>query len=254
MSGSKASIVLLTKVQEEIQALVANQPATKQADKARWAIEGVLMEALKSDGIRAVRAALKGLSADGELFQLVEKESGSYRWQAKISQDRVIELAVNFAGGVQGTSVTYRIDRPLALTPRQQRLADAHAAFYSHYERIAASVHATGGKKRLGRAEKIILFVGELEAEINNGGFSQYLLNKGRSRAKQALEALIAVEAKRTATLLEQALQPETVEEVLDRLDAKYYRQAEDLPSLVVKHLLLALHPLSAERGPCSSS
>lgn len=231
--------MLLTKVQQEIQALVANQPATKQADKARWAIEGVLMDALKSDGIRALRAALKELSADGEQFQPIEKENGSYRWQAKISRDRVIELAVYSAGGVQATSVNYRVDKPVALTPRQQRLAHAHAAFYSHYESVAASVYAAEGKKRLGRAEKLILFVGELEAEVNNGGFSQYLLNKGRRRAKQALEALISVDAKRTATLLEQALQPGISEEDLDRLDAKYYRQAEDLPSLVVKHLQL---------------
>ncbi len=34
------------------------------------------------------------------------------------------------------------------------------------------------------------LLVGELEADVNNGGFSQYLDNEGRRRARAALAAL----------------------------------------------------------------
>ncbi|GAB3537934.1 hypothetical protein GCM10027343_02370 [Noviherbaspirillum agri] len=182
---------------------------------------------------------LKEVSVNGQRLELVENEDGRRRWEARIGGDRVIEFSVYSASSVQSTSVTYRVEKPEVLTQAQKRRMGAQSAFYERYDGIAKNACSTSGRKRLSRAERIIVLAGELEAEVNNGGFSQYLLNKGRRRARQALDALRAVGAERTATLLEQALQVGRAEAESDRLDTKYYRQSEDLATLVMKHLQL---------------
>jgi len=229
----------VTSIQNEVQALTGQKPGTKLADKARWAIESLLMAMLKSVGIRGIRAALKEVSADGHRLELVENADGNRRWEARIDGGRVVEITVYSASGVQSTSVDYRVEKAEPPTRGQQRRMEAQSTFYDCYENIAKMAHGADRKKRLSRDERIILLTGELEADVNNGGFSQYLLNKGRRRAKQALEALRTIGAERTAILLEQALQEKISEAELDRLDTRYYRQAEDVPSLVAKHLQL---------------
>jgi hypothetical protein len=47
---------------------------------------------------------------------------------------------------------------------------------------------------------------------VNNGGFSQYLSNKGPRRARAALEARLAA------------------------LDKRFYAEAQDLPTLAARH------------------
>ena len=79
--------------------------------------------------------------------------------------------------------------------------------------------------------------VGELEADVNNGGFSQYLGNKGRRRAQAALRALLNIGAKKIARWLASALQSDATAGTLEQLDRRFFDQPEDLPSLVMKHL-----------------
>jgi len=76
-----------------------------------------------------------------------------------------------------------------------------------------------------------------LEADVNNGGFDQYLLNKGRRRARQALAALQSIGARRTAALLEAALEPKATPEELDALDRRFYREPEDLALAMMRYL-----------------
>ena len=233
-------IMAVVNIQKEMQVLTGQKPGTQMADKARWAIESLLMAELKSGGIRGVRAVLKEVSVDGLRLELVENEDGRRRWEAKIDGDRVIELTVYSASGVQSTSVRYRLEKPEVLTRAQKRRMETQSAFYARYESIVKTACDGGARKRLNRDERIIVLTGEMEADVNNGGFSQYLLNKGRRRARQALDALRAVGAERTATLLAQALQAGCTEAELDRLDTKYYRHSEDVATLVMKYLQMA--------------
>jgi hypothetical protein len=70
-----------------------------------------------------------------------------------------------------------------------------------------------------------------------NGGFAQYLDNKGRRRAGAALAALHAVGARRTARMLEQALAPRTSATRMSTLDDRFYAVPEDLALLTGRHV-----------------
>jgi hypothetical protein len=78
----------------------------------------------------------------------------------------------------------------------------------------------------------------ELEADVNNGGFAQYLDNKGRRRAGEALRALRRVGARATARLLEDALRPELPQAARRRLDDRFYEGREDLARLAFRRFM----------------
>ena len=128
-------------------------------------------------------------------------------------------------------------------TRRQLQSAERQAAFYARYKNIGRLAYRAdrGGRanarSRLTTHERIILLVGELEADVNNGGFSQYLGNKGRRRAQAALRALLNIGAKKIARWLASALQSDATAGTLEQLDRRFFDQPEDLPSLVMKHL-----------------
>jgi hypothetical protein len=93
---------------------------------------------------------------------------------------------------------------------------------------------------RLSRDDRLVLLIGELEADVNNGGFAQYLDNQGRRRAGAALAALRTVGAKRTARMLEQALAPGASSDRLSALADRFYAAPEDLPLLAGRHVGLS--------------
>jgi hypothetical protein len=59
----------------------------------------------------------------------------------------------------------------------------------------------------LNSAERTFLLVWELEADVNNGGFSQYFFNSAGDRARDVPTALRAIRAENTAAIVEQALE-----------------------------------------------
>ena len=60
--------------------------------------------------------------------------------------------------------------------------------------------------KRPSAADRLVRVIGDLEADVNNGGFDQYLSNKGRPQARRAAKCLRSIGARRTGRLLESAL------------------------------------------------
>ncbi len=108
---------------------------------------------------------------------------------------------------------------------------------------------------KLSYAEKVIYLVGDVETEVNNGGFSQYLYNSSGKYAKEAVEALKTIGANHTAALLEDAIEiykngptndgrnnPEVdltdeQEEKLNELDNRFYEYKDDLYALQLKFI-----------------
>lgn len=90
----------------------------------------------------------------------------------------------------------------MRLTPRQRRIHAGQEAFYARYMAVGQKAYRDP-RYRLTPDDRLVLLVGELEADVNNGGFSQYLDNKGRRRARAALAALQKVGARKTARMLE---------------------------------------------------
>ena len=52
---------------------------------------------------------------------------------------------------------------------------------------------------------EVARLIGELEAEVNNGGFDQFFFNSAGNEASEILEALDAVGATRTAEIVRRA-------------------------------------------------
>lgn len=121
-------------------------------------------------------------------------------------------------------------------------------AFYARYNQVAARAYAGDRAPRLMSADRLILLVAELEADVNNGGFGQYLANKGRRRARSALRALERIGAKRTHRMLEQALSANVSTRRLDQLDGLFYKSSEDLAVLTMKHTGGASHSKMRKR------
>lgn len=105
-------------------------------------------------------------------------------------------------------------------------------------------------------AEKAIYLVGDIEMEVNNGAFSQYMFNSSGKHSKDGVKALTEIGAIHTASILEEAIriykngptndgrnEPEEddltseQEDKLDELDAKFYEYNDALGELQFQYI-----------------
>jgi hypothetical protein len=110
--------------------------------------------------------------------------------------------------------------------------------------------------------QKVFSAVWAVEAEVNNGGFSQYFLNNSRETAGFVAEALETIGAPRTADICKRAIDaafpaglppdPEAIsnaaaefssetEAKLDALDREFYKYPHNLTELLF--LYVSKHP-----------
>lgn len=110
--------------------------------------------------------------------------------------------------------------------------------------------------------QKTFSCVWALEAEVNNGGFSQYFFNSSRETASFVVEALKVIGASKTAQLCEQAISTafpsglpadpdlirsatadfsESIEARLSELDNQFYGYPDDLTDLLYRYV--SMHP-----------
>lgn len=81
-------------------------------------------------------------------------------------------------------------------------IAELEKHLFRAWDAASARV-ASLGLDGVSRAERMFLAVWELEAEVNNGGFDQYLLNSGADEASVAREALVEMGAASTLAVLD---------------------------------------------------
>jgi Domain of unknown function (DUF4375) len=112
-----------------------------------------------------------------------------------------------------------------------------HHAFYARYLAVGHTAYALGSKTRVASDDRLVLLIGELENNVNNSGFAQYLARKGRRRAELALRALTTVGATRTASMLSAALAPSASPSRLSALDRRFCHSREDLPALTMRYM-----------------
>jgi hypothetical protein len=165
--------------------------------------------------------------------------AGTVRWwRATVPGKRMIDISVNVNRYFKSTWVKYlRVREPPRLTPRQRRIDALQQAFYAKYTAAGQRAYGKGRAVRLRADDRLALLIGELEADVNNGGFAQYLDNKGRRRAQEALRALKRVGARRTAGMLSAAMASDVTERRLSALDDRFYRVPEDLAVYTMRHL-----------------
>ena len=84
---------------------------------------------------------------------------------------------------------------------------------WAEYERLIAEdlAHLTSAERRL-------LALGGLRAEVNNGGFHQYFFNSAGNRVTDALDAAMVADADELASVIRRALSMLNVQDPGDRM------------------------------------
>ena len=210
--------------------LVELTPDSTEAEAARHAIESELMVALGAGGREAGESLVNSLSEHG--YDLVRVRPCF--WQVVLPPPRVLELWFNPPKDPIIAASSYREGTPWG-TPSQKRAAARQEAFYARYEKLIPIDDAAAAA--LLPEDRLVFIIGEFEADVNNGGFGQYLENKSNERAHEALRYLEQIRAGRTARWLSSALEAAADSAALDRLDNLFFNKPQDLPSLVMRYL-----------------
>lgn len=205
--------------------LVRLRPDAPAVAPLRRSAEGALLKLLQRQGLRAVERLVAELNDGGHDFQLAVRAPGTRTWREVVDGKRSIDIYVAANGSYRASSLRYsEVRKPPKLTEQHR--------FYDRYMEIGQKAYRDP-RYRLSAVDRRLLLVGELEADVNNGGFSQYLDNKGRRRAQSALAALRTIGASRTAKLLERALKPGAA---LSKLDDRFEKASEELARLAARH------------------
>jgi hypothetical protein len=218
--------------------LLRLKPRSGAAYKLRVQGEHALFRILQRDGLAEVERRVRRANAAGRrLAALSVTAPGTRLWREDLD-DRGIQIYVHSSRSYKALSLTYvEVRVPNLTAPERERHA-VQERFYERYMAIGRRAYADR-PGRISAMERRLLLVGELEADVNNGGFSQYLSNKGPRRARAALAALEAIGAKKTAAMLKTAMTAGGNEAVLSALDERFYKAPEDLAVLAARHARL---------------
>jgi|SRR5689334_19832506 hypothetical protein len=114
---------------------------------------------------------------------------------------------------------------------------------------------AERGYDALSHAERVVLDVTEVEAQVNNGGFDQFFYNRSGDRAQESIAALEEIGAQETAALLKLAcgrfpgkapsaewfvrqkqLLEDVADEAFDDLDARFFADPDGMSKRLVAY------------------
>jgi hypothetical protein len=213
-----------------IDRLAALVPGRRDA-RAAALCQRRLLACLRSGGARPARRLIRSLKLHYPHSQ-AQVAPRLWLWRLPLVNPR---RALDVTMHARGIYFSYGLLTEPSL--REKRRHALQERFYARWLAVGARAYAARGRPRLSPGDRLVLLVGELEADVHNGGFEQYLLNKGRRRARSALAALRRVRARRTAALLAAALDPRATPRELDALDRRFHRLPEDLAVLVMARL-----------------
>ena len=155
------------------------------------------------------------------------------RWVA-VDADRHAELSVAVSSNPIFKYVSVRwsaLPPQPPLTAREKKIKAIQDQFYARYTAAGERAYATP-PRRIG-ADATILLVGELEADVNNGGFSQYLEQGPPPRGRGTARAAADRREQDGGDAQRGAGEPGD-DAALEKLDAKFYRSREDLAVLAM--------------------
>jgi hypothetical protein len=217
-----------------IRAVIASPPGGRKSDRARWDLEHLLMRLLHGGGIPGVERAINSARI-GWLSTWVQ-QPGTRVWSGRSDEARAdLRISLTDDELVKSTLVSWMAVPPPP-KPAESRAHRLQAQFYERYM-AAGKIAYADPPGRLPRHDKLILTIGEFEADVNNGGFSQFLFNKGRRRARATVSALEKIGAPTTAAMLTSALAHPTDAARLGKLDDRFYKVPEDLAVRTMKSL-----------------
>jgi hypothetical protein len=222
---------------EAMRALIDQDPDT--GSELRAAFETWLTHAARDHGLGGVRRRVMGLNALGYDFQEVGATETSVRFSSPLpGVDRPMEVEASRTHSVASAHLSFPSnDEPPAADPRHERFYAAYEGMIGMPESQIPDLDAT---------RRAVFLVGLLEAELNNGGFGQYLMNTEGALLEQTLEVLEQIDAPDTyrqlgevALLLrESGVDPsdawDDLGAELEELDDEFLLAAEDLAGAVI--------------------
>lgn len=203
----------------------------------------------------AARDAVAELNALGH--QLAADPDAPLSFAGALPDGRTLHLEVSVVG-----SSSLRVLAPGEL-PAELVPSPGEARFYQRLD-AARAREAREGYDALSGDEKLALCLGEMEAEVNNGGWEQYFLNSAGDHAHDAHRALEALGATTAAGILREAMKvfgkdgppadrgareqrllalTEKQRATLDRLSTRYYARAEPIADIAGNSSGLTLPP-----------
>jgi Domain of unknown function (DUF4375) len=217
----------------QIRQLQSLEPGSRSAEKRRCNLEHGLMQIVLTEGLPGVRRLVRALSVTRK-FAPVFAVGSVHAWRCVVD-DNMLQLQTNTGRSVKSASISYSKRSHPRSSPGSRAQQAMQQEFYARYGVVGPAGRLASS--RLSSADRLVRSIGDLEADLNNGGFAQYLVNKGRSQAARVLRQLRSIGARRTAALLGSALRHPTDSVELGKLDAAYYRRPEDLASVVIQYL-----------------
>lgn len=209
--------------------------------------------------IRAAEAAARDAVAELNSLghQLAPDPEAPLCFAGALPDGRTLRLEVNVVG-----STSLRVLAP-GERPEEFMPTPGEARFYQRVDDARAR-EAREGWDALAGEERLALCLGEMEAEVNNGGWEQYFLNSAGDHAHDALRALDAIGATTAAGILREAMKvfgkdgppaDRAARELhllaltarqratLDRLSTRYYARAEPIADIAGNSWGLTLPP-----------
>ena len=217
-----------------LRAVISSPPGSRKSDRARRELEHILMRLLHGGGIPAAERAIHSAGI-GWLSTSIQ-QPGAHVWLGRHDDARAdLRISLTDDELVKSTLVSWTAVPPPPEPPRS-RTQKLQAQFYERYLAVGRVAYANP-PGRLSRKDKLLLTIGEFEADVNNGGFSQFLFNKGRRRALATVRALRKIGAPKTAAMLTSALAHPKDETRLGKLDDRFFKAPEDLAVRTMKSL-----------------
>lgn len=221
-----------TQVRMYCRHIMSARPPHAAADHARLRLERLLMRVMNTAGLRGVEQVMRGARVPD--LEPIEHLAGMRRWIAAVPEHHAeLLVSVSSSQAFKSASVVWLALPQQPRTKREKERKQLQDRFYARHMAAGQRAYAVP-PLRISAADGQILLVGELEADVNNGGFSQYLDNKGRRRAAAALHALERIGAVKTAALLRAAIASASDDAALQKLDARFDRSREDLAVLAM--------------------
>src|SRR5688572_9457301 len=177
--------------QKLLRQLLRLKPGGRRAEKLRAELTRLLMGIVRTEELPGVRRLVKQLTSTTSLE--LEFAKGSVRaWRHTVA-DRVLVLQTLTDRSLKNATILYS-QAPPPLGPKARARKAVQDRFYARYDQVGPAGKART-TRRPSAADRLVRVIGDFEADVNNGGFDQYISNKGRAQARRAAKSLHTIGA-----------------------------------------------------------
>ncbi|MCX2740256.1 DMP19 family protein [Pontibacter anaerobius] len=118
----------------------------------------------------------------------------------------VTTLSIAFTSCGDELKATKNQQQPKMTIDQILKMDDAHLAVIELDTRVYELSEYGDDLSKLTEPQKVLLFVENVEREVNNGGFNQFFWNSSGDYAHESLAALEVIGAKKTADIIRRAI------------------------------------------------